>query len=258
MAGIVTAVGVLAAATLGPTILASAASGDHLTVSVSGNGSVTGTGGIDCPPTCDADITHASTVVLTATPDGSDTFQGWGDGACYGQATSKCSFDMNGTETVSASFTGTGPQPSPTPTPTPSPTATPTPAPTATPTPSPSPSPPPTARTIVLRIAAPHTESLRARSGRLRFSLKCSRACIARVKAKITVPHAKSFAAAVAERRLAAGTWTPVAIRLSAKLRRAIRRHATRRHPAVAEVVAARRIGSSYGPQVLRTIRLTP
>jgi hypothetical protein len=72
-----------------------------LTVSVSGNGSVTG-GGINCPPTCAASQAVNSTVVLTATPADGYVFDEWG-GACSGEAPT-CSVLMNEAKSVTATF----------------------------------------------------------------------------------------------------------------------------------------------------------
>jgi uncharacterized repeat protein (TIGR02543 family) len=73
----------------------------QLTVSVSGGGSVSGSG-ISCPSTCTATEALNSSVTLTATPADGYAFSGW-TGACSGTAPT-CSFTMSTNQTVSASF----------------------------------------------------------------------------------------------------------------------------------------------------------
>ncbi|MDQ3823725.1 MAG: hypothetical protein M3321_10865, partial [Actinomycetota bacterium] len=75
-----------------------------LTVSVSGNGKVTGSG-IDCPPTCAASQAENSTAVLSATPAEGYVFTGW-DGACTGTAPT-CSVLMDAAKSVTATFAQT-------------------------------------------------------------------------------------------------------------------------------------------------------
>jgi hypothetical protein len=248
----------LAAATLGPTMLAGAASGDHLTVSVTGNGNVTdATGAISCPPKCEADIPHATFVELTETPNGNDTFQGW-SGPCTGAA-SKCGFDMNGAVTVGAAFTGTGPEPTPSPTPSPSPSATPTPQPTATPTPAPSPSPSPGLIRLFLGVGAAPRQSLHLTHGRVRLRLRCSRVCNATVHGTIHVPHITGkMSLKTVKRTLPAGTWIGVGVRLSPAVRAAVRNHATRRHPAVTHLTIGAAAPATKGASATRTVRLIP
>jgi uncharacterized repeat protein (TIGR02543 family) len=72
-----------------------------LTVSVSGSGTVTGSG-ISCPSMCTASQAVNSTALLTATPADGYTFTGWG-GACSGTASS-CSVLMNEAKSVTATF----------------------------------------------------------------------------------------------------------------------------------------------------------
>lgn len=73
-----------------------------LTVSETGNGTVTGTSsGIDCGTTCTANVVSGQPVTLRATSASGWRFSGWG-GACSGTTT--CSFTMNEPETVSATF----------------------------------------------------------------------------------------------------------------------------------------------------------
>jgi hypothetical protein len=75
-----------------------------LTVSVSGSGTVTGSG-INCPSTCTASQAVNSTALLTATAAAGHTFTGWG-GACSGEA-STCSVLMNEAKSVTATFAPT-------------------------------------------------------------------------------------------------------------------------------------------------------
>src|SRR5581483_5576446 len=80
-----------------------------LTVSVSGNGTVSG-GGIACTSAggsgCTATETAGADVTLTATPGAGTGFSGWG-GACAGTAIT-CVVTMDGAKTVTASFGGAG------------------------------------------------------------------------------------------------------------------------------------------------------
>jgi uncharacterized repeat protein (TIGR02543 family) len=78
-----------------------------LTVSVTGNGTVTG-GGIACTSAggsgCTASEPAGSVVTLTATAGSGAGFGAWG-GACAGSSTT-CSVTMDAAKTVSATFTG--------------------------------------------------------------------------------------------------------------------------------------------------------
>ena len=78
-----------------------------LTVSVTGNGTVTG-GGIACTSAggsgCTATEPANSQVTLTATPGSGSSFIGWG-GSCAGTALT-CTITMTGDLSVSAAFTG--------------------------------------------------------------------------------------------------------------------------------------------------------
>ena len=80
-----------------------------LTVTVTGNGTVTG-GGIACTSAggsrCSASETADSTVTLSATPGSGAGFTSWG-GACAGSAPT-CTVTMSSDQTVSATFTGGG------------------------------------------------------------------------------------------------------------------------------------------------------
>lgn len=86
-----------------------AATSQTLTVSVTGNGTVTG-GGISCTSaggaTCTANEPTGSDVTLTATPGSASGFSGWG-GACAG-TTLTCTVSMDSAKSVTAAFSGTG------------------------------------------------------------------------------------------------------------------------------------------------------
>jgi uncharacterized repeat protein (TIGR02543 family) len=83
---------------------AAAASTNLLTLTVSGNGRVTG-GGIDCdgPATCTADQPAGSEVTLEASPANGYTFTGW-TGHCTG-TTPTCTVTMDAARSVTATFT---------------------------------------------------------------------------------------------------------------------------------------------------------
>ena len=75
-----------------------------LTVSTTGNGSVTSTDGyISCPGTCSHTYLSNTVVTLNANPAQGWSFTGWA-GACSGSG-SPCSVTMTGNESVSATFT---------------------------------------------------------------------------------------------------------------------------------------------------------
>jgi hypothetical protein len=76
-----------------------------LTVSVTGNGTVTSTpSGINCGATCSATFSHGQQVTLTATPGTGSVFSGW-SGACVG--TTSCVVTMNQALSVTATFSPT-------------------------------------------------------------------------------------------------------------------------------------------------------
>jgi len=75
-----------------------------LSVTVSGNGSVTATG-FSCGSTCSQSFASGASVTLTATPGSGYTFSGWG-GDCAGSA-GTCTLTMTAARTVAASFTAT-------------------------------------------------------------------------------------------------------------------------------------------------------
>jgi hypothetical protein len=77
-----------------------------LNVSVAGNGTVTSSPpGISCPSVCTMNYASGTSVMLTATPAGGATFNGWG-GACTGNGS--CLVTMNSLESVTAMFSSSG------------------------------------------------------------------------------------------------------------------------------------------------------
>ena len=77
-----------------------------LTVSTSGNGTVTSTDGfINCPGTCSHSYLSNTPVTLNAAPAAGWTFFGW-SGACSGAGS--CNVTMTKDQSVDAIFTGTG------------------------------------------------------------------------------------------------------------------------------------------------------
>jgi uncharacterized repeat protein (TIGR02543 family) len=88
---------------------AASAANFTLTVSVSGDGTVTG-GGIGCTSAggagCSASQGANSNVTLTATPGSGASFTGWG-GACAGSALT-CTVTMDAAKSVTATFSGAG------------------------------------------------------------------------------------------------------------------------------------------------------
>jgi sugar lactone lactonase YvrE len=85
-----------------------------LTVSVAGNGTVSGSG-IACPGDCSETFTGSPTVTLTAIPDSGSSFGGW-SGDCMG--TGLCTVTMTVPRAVTATFAAITPLPTPTPVPT--------------------------------------------------------------------------------------------------------------------------------------------
>jgi hypothetical protein len=77
-----------------------------LNVSVAGNGTVTSSPpGISCPSVCTMNYASGTPVMLTATPTGGATFNGWG-GACSGNGS--CLVTMTSLEAVTAMFSSSG------------------------------------------------------------------------------------------------------------------------------------------------------
>jgi hypothetical protein len=79
------------------------APGRSLNVSITGSGSVAGSG-ISCPGTCAQTYADATSVTLTATAAAGSTFSGW-SGACSGVGA--CNVTMNSDEAVNATFVRT-------------------------------------------------------------------------------------------------------------------------------------------------------
>jgi List-Bact-rpt repeat protein len=88
-------------------------SAGNLTVSVSGNGTVTSApAGINCPTTCSASFAPGTQVTLTATAASGSTFTGWGSPLanilppiCSGTAPCTVTVTMNSDQIVTAAFT---------------------------------------------------------------------------------------------------------------------------------------------------------
>ena len=75
-----------------------------VTKSGTGDGTVTSVpAGINCGTDCNQPYDMGTTVTLTATPDGTSTFEGW-NGACAGTGT--CTVTMNTSQSVTATFNG--------------------------------------------------------------------------------------------------------------------------------------------------------
>jgi hypothetical protein len=74
---------------------------DTLTVNITGNGTVTGTG-INCGPVCTAAYNQGTVITLSAAPGSGSSFSGWSGGGCSG--TGQCIFTMNTNTTVTATF----------------------------------------------------------------------------------------------------------------------------------------------------------
>lgn len=72
-----------------------------LSVTVSGSGTVSGTG-ISCPGDCSENVTYDTWITITATPSPGNTFSSW-SGACAGQGSS-CSLYMNQARSTTANF----------------------------------------------------------------------------------------------------------------------------------------------------------
>ncbi len=75
-----------------------------LTVSIpDGGGTVSGDGGISCPPTCQTAVPPDTQLTLTAQPGATHLVGTWG-GACTGQSGNTCDVTMNADQTVSHRF----------------------------------------------------------------------------------------------------------------------------------------------------------
>lgn len=83
-----------------------------LSVSPSGRGKITGTGGINCSDqhlpgeVCSVNLTEGTNVLLSASTRASSTFIGWTGGGCTGVTSTSCSFPLNSAESVIATFAG--------------------------------------------------------------------------------------------------------------------------------------------------------
>jgi hypothetical protein len=83
------------------------APGYELAVALAGSGTgsvASAPSGIDCGADCSETYAVGTTVTLTATPSGTDTFAGWSGAGCTG--TGPCTVTVDGPVTVTASFAG--------------------------------------------------------------------------------------------------------------------------------------------------------
>jgi len=86
-------------------VSASFNTGDALTVSLTGSGTVTSSpAGINCPTTCTAGFAPNTQVTLTAAAASGEFFAGWSGGSCTG--TSTCVVTVSAATNVSAAFNG--------------------------------------------------------------------------------------------------------------------------------------------------------
>jgi len=77
----------------------------NVSISPTGGGTVTGTGGINCPTVCSATIAAGTTITLSASASSGYVFWHW-SGDCTG---TRCSFTMDGNKNVEADYAeGTG------------------------------------------------------------------------------------------------------------------------------------------------------
>ncbi len=76
-----------------------------LSVTVSGNGTVTSNpAGINCPGTCTTTFAAGMTIDLRATPTGGATFSGWGGDCAAAGTASTCTLTMTSSMTATATF----------------------------------------------------------------------------------------------------------------------------------------------------------
>jgi hypothetical protein len=104
-----------------------------LNVAVTGSGTVTGTGGVNCPSgLCSFTAAPGQQIQLTAIPASGYEFSSWSGGQCAAQG-SPCTFTINSGQTVTASFTKLPAAPGGLPSTPPTPVQPPTPTPPAEP-----------------------------------------------------------------------------------------------------------------------------
>jgi Divergent InlB B-repeat domain len=75
-----------------------------LVAAVTGSGTVTGSGGINCPTACSFAATPGQQITLNAAPASGYQFSTWSGDGCTGQ-TATCSFTIQSGQTVTANFT---------------------------------------------------------------------------------------------------------------------------------------------------------
>jgi hypothetical protein len=75
-----------------------------LTAAITGSGTITGSGGINCPTVCSFAATAGQQITLTATPASGYQFSTWSGGGCAFQ-TAACTFTIQSGQTVTANFT---------------------------------------------------------------------------------------------------------------------------------------------------------
>ncbi len=88
-------------------LLQSGGNGETLSVTVSGNGTVTGNLGFNCTTNCSQDYVLGQTVTLVATPDSGFQFSHWQGDTCNNSTTNSCSIYINQDMQVEAIFTST-------------------------------------------------------------------------------------------------------------------------------------------------------
>lgn len=72
----------------------------------SGQGRVTGTGGLDCPGACSVELAHGSALAINAVADSGSVFVGWGMGAAQAcSGTGECAMTVTAPRAITAIFT---------------------------------------------------------------------------------------------------------------------------------------------------------